>query len=115
MFVSQYDDYKMLIHKIFSRFNVLKRRAVGQDSEIQLIAANIDCAFIVESVGRDFNINRYERYMALCYDSGIEPVLVLNKSDLLSQEEIAELQNQILKRHSNLTLITSSCINHQGT
>ncbi len=112
--VSYYDEGKVLIHKVFSRRNLLKRQAVGKESDIQAIAANIDYAFIVESVNRDFNINRFERYMTLCYDSGIEPVLILNKSDLLSKEDVNQLVDKIQKRHTSVKLITSNCVNQGG-
>ncbi len=112
--VSQYDEGKVLIQKIFARFNMLKRQAVGKDSDVQIIASNIDCALIIESGDRDFNINRYERYMTICYDAKIEPVLVLNKSDLLEEAELRKLKNQVYKRHPNIKLIISSCITNDG-
>ncbi len=112
--VSNYDDNKVLIHKIFSRKNVLKRQSVGKESEEQFIAANIDSAFIVESVNRDFNINRFERYITLCYEASIEPVLVLNKSDLIPIEKLEQLQELVKIRIPNVQLITTSCLSEDG-
>ncbi|MCW3787512.1 ribosome small subunit-dependent GTPase A [Plebeiibacterium sediminum] len=112
--VSSYDEGKVLIHKVLKRKNILRRQAVNRESEVQIIAANIDYAFIVESVNRDFSINRFERYITLCYDAGIEPILVLNKSDLINDQELIEIQNTIKQRIANVSLIISSCISNDG-
>ncbi|MCE2496916.1 MAG: GTPase RsgA [Flavobacteriales bacterium] len=56
--------------------------------ERQIIATNVDTAFIVQAVDRDFNINRIERYLTICNASNVGPVIVLNKIDLLEPEAI---------------------------
>ena len=53
----------------------------------QMIASNIDYLFIVTSANRDFNMKRLERYLAMAYESSIEPVIVLNKIDLTEDPE----------------------------
>jgi len=58
------------------------RRAAGSASGIQIVAANVDLFFIVTSANRDFNVRRLERYLAAVWDSGADPVFVLNKIDL---------------------------------
>ena len=58
--VSEYDKDKLLIHAILPRKTIIERNAVGKYGETQIIATNIDYAFIVQSVDRDFNINRIE-------------------------------------------------------
>ncbi len=68
--------------KVLRRKSVLKRRAPGTDRRVQLIAANIDTAFIVSSCNQDFNIARLERYIALAFEAEITPVVVLTKADL---------------------------------
>lgn len=68
--------------RVLERKSLLKRRAAGHDRRIQLIAANIDTALIVSSCNQDFNIARLERYVAVAMEAGIEPVIVLTKSDL---------------------------------
>lgn len=68
--------------RVLQRKNLLKRRAPGTDRKVQLIAANIDTMFIVSSCNQDFNIARLERYVALAFEAGIAPVIVLTKSDL---------------------------------
>ncbi|MHA7849505.1 ribosome small subunit-dependent GTPase A [Roseovarius sp.] len=68
--------------RTLERSSLLKRRAPGHDRQVQLIAANIDTVFIVTSCNEDFNIARLERYVALTFESGAEPVIVLTKTDL---------------------------------
>jgi ribosome biogenesis GTPase len=51
-------------------------------AQVQLIAANIDTAFIVTSCNLDFNVARLERYIALAFDAGVTPVILLTKPDL---------------------------------
>ncbi len=97
-----------IIHKILPRFSVIKRQAVGQFGEIQVIASNIDCAFLVQAVDRDFNINRLERYLAVCYSSKVKPVIVLTKTDLADETRLKELIGQIRLRIENVPVISIS-------
>ncbi|UOB17025.1 ribosome small subunit-dependent GTPase A [Abyssalbus ytuae] len=112
--ISGYDDSKALIHHILYRKNALKRQAVGKKGETQIIATNVDYAFIVEAVNRDFSINRFERYLAICYDANIEPVLILNKIDLLLETELNELVKKVKKRIPKVLLVLTSCNNEKG-
>lgn len=73
--------------RILERKSLLKRRAPGTDRQEQLIAANIDTAFIVTSCNQDFNVARLERYIALAFDAEITPVIVLTKTDLASAHQ----------------------------
>jgi len=68
--------------RLLERKSIFKRMAAGRDVKIQLLAANVDTLFIVTSCNNDFNLSRLERYLALAYDAGVEPVLVLTKVDL---------------------------------
>ena len=68
--------------RVLERKSVFKRRAPGHDRRFQLIAANVDTAFIVSSCNLDFNIARLERYIALSFEAEVEPVIVLTKADL---------------------------------
>jgi ribosome biogenesis GTPase len=65
-----------------SRSTLFSRKAPGTRAERQLIAANVDTAFIVSSMNRDFNLSRIERYLALVKSAGATAVLVLTKRDL---------------------------------
>lgn len=54
----------------------------GRAVEEQVVAANVDAVFLVTGLDRDFNVRRLERYLALAWESGAEPVVVLTKADL---------------------------------
>ncbi len=68
--------------RVLERKSLFKRRAPGTERRIQLIAANIDTAFIVSSCNQDFNVARLERYIALAFEADATPVIVLTKLDL---------------------------------
>lgn len=67
---------------LLERKSLIKRRAPGTGRDVQLIAANIDTVFVVTSCNQDFNVARLERYVALAFEAGIEPVILLTKADL---------------------------------
>ena len=68
-------------HRILERKSLFKRMASGRETRVQLMASNVDTLFVVTSCNRDFNLSRIERYLALALDAGVEPVLVLTKTD----------------------------------
>lgn len=68
--------------RLLERRSLLKRMSPGRTGAVQLIAANVDTLFLVTSCNQDFNTRRLERYLALAYEAGIEPVVVLTKADL---------------------------------
>lgn len=109
-----YDTEQAIIHKVFPRFSMLSRQAVGQYGEIQIIATNIDFAFVVQAVDRDFNINRLERYLTICYSSKVNPIVVLTKTDLINRDKILEIKDSIRQRHHKIPVIAISNITQQG-
>jgi ribosome biogenesis GTPase len=106
--LTTYDTDFAVIHKILPRFSIIKRQAVGQFGEIQVIAANIDYAFIVQAIDRDFNINRLERYLTICNTSKVSPVIILSKVDLINEQKISEILENIKKRIKNVPVIALS-------
>ncbi len=112
--ISEYNDNNALIHAIFPRKTVIERQSVGKQGEKQIIAANIDYAFIVQAVDRDFNINRIERYLTICYTSNVSPVIILNKIDLISETELKELVAKVQERIKQVPVITISNENLKG-
>lgn len=68
--------------RVLGRKSLFQRRAPGTTRARQLIAANIETALIVTSCNADFNIARLERYIALAFEAGVTPVIVLTKTDL---------------------------------
>ncbi len=80
---------RALIQGLFARQSCLIRRAPGSRGEQQILAANIDTGFIVTSLNADLNLRRLERYLALVWDSGAKPVILLSKSDLVASASAA--------------------------
>ena len=70
------------IHAILPRRTAFVRRAADSVQTLQVIAANIDVAFVVTSLNADLNPRRIERALAAAWQSGARPVVVLTKSDL---------------------------------
>lgn len=105
--ISIYDD-KALIHSVYPRHSILERKASGKLVQSQIIATNIDYALIVQSVNRDFNINRIERYLTICNSSKIEPIIVLNKIDLIKKSELEDILKKLYKRIKNIPIIAIS-------
>ncbi len=83
-----------IIHHILPRKSVFVRKAAGTTHDIQVVAANIDTVFICMALNNDFNIRRLERYLAIAWDSGAIPVVVLTKADLCGDlsAKLSEIQ-----------------------
>lgn len=67
---------------VLPRVTRFSRRAAGKGDREQVIAANLDYAFLVSGLDNDFSPRRIERYLTAAWDSGATPVVVLNKLDL---------------------------------
>jgi ribosome biogenesis GTPase / thiamine phosphate phosphatase len=74
-------EERATLHRVLPRRGVFSRKAPGKRVEQQVIAANVDMAFLVAALDMDFSPRRLERYLAQCWDSGVSPVIVLNKAD----------------------------------
>ena len=98
------DDELAIIHDIFPRKSLLKRKASGKKVDYQLIAANIDTAIIMQSLDSNFNLRRLERYLVMINEGKITPVIFLSKSDLISKEEIEKKTNDIRKILPDVTI-----------
>ncbi len=91
------DDSLAIIHGVVPRKTLLKRKTAGKLVDFQLIAANIDVAFIMQSVDSNLNLRRLERYLVMVNESKISPVILLSKCDLISQDKVQEIKQDILK------------------
>lgn len=83
------------IHAMLPRRSFLRRKTAGKSIEFQMIAANIDVAFIVQSCHYDFNVSRLERYLVMANEGNVEPLIILTKTDLVSAEELERLISEI--------------------
>ena len=66
---------------LLPRRSAIKRAAAGEHYQQQVIAANVDTAFVVCGLDADFNPRRIERYLLLVGGGGVQPVVVLTKAD----------------------------------
>ena len=99
---------RAMIHDICQRKTILKRKTAGRKISHQLIAANIDTAFIVQSLDTNYNLRRLERYMVMVYDGGIQPVALLSKSDLLETQAIERRLSEIASIFPDLQVLVFS-------
>jgi ribosome biogenesis GTPase len=106
-------DGRAVIHLVLPRKSVLKRKYSGRYAS-QVIAANIDIAFIVEAPGSGFSLNRAERYLTLAMDSGIKPVIVLNKIDLIPEAETLAKVSRLQERFRGTGVIKTSAVLANG-
>jgi ribosome biogenesis GTPase len=70
------------IQHVLPRHSAFVRKAAGSGCTAQVVAANVDVAFVVASLNSDLNARRLERYLSTAWDSGAAPVVVLTKADL---------------------------------
>jgi ribosome biogenesis GTPase len=110
-----YDDAtQAIIFGLAPRRTLIKRKTPGKRVEFQLIAANIDIAFIVQSADKNFNLRRLERYLVMVNENGIAPVILLSKSDLASCNEIDDLRESIASIAPGIAVITISSLRMDG-
>jgi ribosome biogenesis GTPase len=112
--VTNFDDGDFaMIHTILERQNTLRRKSAGKEVSHQLIAANIDTAFVVHSLDKGFNLPKLERYLSIVNESNIEPVVLLTKRDLLSTAELKDRLAEVEARLPNVPVYAFS--NMTGT
>lgn len=112
--INEYDTGKGLIHAVYPRANVLERQAVGRNGEKQLIASNIDYGLIVQSVNRDYSINRLERYITICHAASITPVIILNKIDLIGEDQVNDILSEVKNRIKDILVVAISNVTGDG-
>lgn len=74
-----------LIRHILPRRTQFARKVAGGTTDVQLVATNIDSVFLICGLDHDFNLRRIERYLVMIWESGANPVIVLNKVDVCNQ------------------------------
>ena len=103
-----------IIHDVLTRRTFLRRKAAGKRIEYQMIAANIDVAFVMQSCDADFNIRRLERYLVMAAEGRIEPVLVLSKSDLIGDEQLEAIFEEIRQARIEVQVMALSNTTGRG-
>ena len=102
------EDSHAIIHQVLPRKTLIKRKTAGKQVDFQLIAANIDVAFIMQSADDNFNLRRLERYLAMVGESRITPIILLSKCDLISPAESDEIQESIKRISPTISVVAFS-------
>lgn len=107
-------DELAILHAVLPRKTLLKRKRPGEVVTFQMIAANLDAAFIVQSCHFDLNIARLERYIVVATEAEIEPVVILTKTDLVTAEELEGIVADIRDAGIRTRLVTVSNMTGDG-
>ena len=112
----QYHDnrHAARITHVLPRRTFLRRKCVGKDTEHQMIAANIDVAFIMQSCHFDFNVKRLDRYLIMVNDGHIEPVILLTKTDLVAPGAVEACIASIRQSGMSARVIAVSTVTGSG-
>lgn len=110
--LDRYRDTRIIV-EILSRKNLIKRQK-KHDRFPKAIAANIDTAIIVQAVGEDFSIKRLERILVHVHEAGVTPLVVINKIDLVSDEEKKRIKKTLSELHDDIKIIFTSFVTGAG-
>jgi ribosome biogenesis GTPase len=102
------------IHGLLPRKSFLRRKTPGKDVEFQMIAANVDIAFVIQSCQFDFNVRRLERYLVMVREGRIDPVVLLTKTDLVGDGELQALIDRIRGAGIGEPILTLSSMTGDG-
>lgn len=97
-----------IIQAVLPRKSFLRRKCPGKTVDFQMIAANIDMAFIVQGCGYDFNLARLDRYLVMASEGHIEPCIVLSKTDLIPSEELDGIMEQVRRTRTSARILALS-------
>ena len=88
------NSIQAIIHQVLPRKSKFSRKVPGGKTQEQIIATNIDTVFLVSGLDDNFNLRRIERYLVLTWESGANPVIILNKVDLCEfwEEKVLEVE-----------------------
>jgi ribosome biogenesis GTPase len=99
-----------IIHAVLPRKNEISRKRPGEPVERQVLAANVDVAFLVQALDDDFSPRRFQRYLFQLRRERIKPIIVLNKAD--KADDIAAKVDEL--KALDVDIIISSALEHQG-
>jgi ribosome biogenesis GTPase len=102
----------VLIEEVLPRRSKIARRAAGRREEEQVLAANVDLAFILCGLDGDFNVRRIERYLAIARQGGVEPVILLNKADACAS--VTEAASEVRAASGGAPVLVMSALDGSG-
>jgi len=108
------DQTSLIIHELIPRYSALKRKLAGKLIDYQLLGANIDVAFIIQSLDQNFNINRLDRYLVMINEAGITPKILMSKADLQTGIEIERKIMLIGEAHPDIEAVAFSNVDMLG-
>jgi len=103
-----------VIHALLPRRTALVRQAAGLRTEAQVVGANLDVVFVVASLNADLNARRLERYLAAAWESGAEPVVILSKADLESDDAVAADLGAVARVATGAAVVAASAVDGRG-
>jgi len=111
--ITEIDNQQAIIHEIIERKSAISRKMVDS-ADFQIIAANIDVAFITTSIDHDFNLNRIDRYLTIINSGMIQPIILLTKIDLVTEDELKEKTAIIKNQYKGIPVISLSSFENKG-
>jgi ribosome biogenesis GTPase / thiamine phosphate phosphatase len=108
------EEKKAVIKRVLPRKSRFIRQAAGNRTDAQVVAANIDTVFIVNSLNHDLNVRRIERYMLLAYESGATPIVLLTKKDQVTEEAVDRAISIVGEVAIGVPILAISSLNGDG-
>jgi len=107
-----FDGGTFCITGVLKRTTKFSRAAAGPELKEQIVAANVDTVFLVQSLNKDFNMRRLERYLISAWESGALPVVILTKADIC--EDIADKLAEVNRTAAGVEVYTVSAVSGEG-
>lgn len=102
------------IHGVLPRKTLMKRKVSGYNDEFQLLAANVDIAFIVMACDYGFHVRKLERFLVLVNEGHVQPILILTKTDLIDSEVFTFLLEEISDAGIHIKVLPLSNVTGAG-
>jgi ribosome biogenesis GTPase len=102
------------IHDVLPRRSFIRRKAAGQHVDFQMLAANVDAAFVVQACHFDFNVRRLERYLVMIRDGQVEPIVLLTKTDLVGPDVLEQMIDRVRLTGLDATILCVSNVTGAG-
>ena len=106
------ETQSVCIRDILTRKTKFSRAAAGIEVKEQIVAANVDTVFLIQSLNRDFNMRRLERYLIAAWESGAVPVVVLTKADCC--DDVADRVTTVYATCPGVEVHSISCVTGEG-
>ncbi len=110
--VNSEEAQSVCILDVLKRKTKFSRAAAGIEVKEQIVAANVDTVFLIQSLNRDFNMRRLERYLIAAWESGAVPVVVLTKADCC--DDVADRVTSVYATCPGVEVHSISCVTGEG-